>query len=364
MTKGIDVSVWNGNIDWGKASKEIDFAIIRAGYGKVVSQKDKKFEKNYTSCINNGVKVGVYWYNYAKTITDAKAEAQACLAILNGRKVDMPIWYDVEEQSVLNLGRNTVSAIAKTFLEAIEAAGYKGGIYSSKSGLLNCFTDEVKNKYDVWLANVGSGGAALAKTTYSGHYEIWQYSWKGRINGISGDVDLDYCYKNYWDEEKKDEEIPTQVPTPALTPVPAAAPTNTINVFYRANTQDKWLAEVKNTDSYAGIEKKALTGFSAGVSNGKLRYRVHLKNGKWLGWIEKYDINDWNYGVAGIKGRIIDGIQFEFGGVQGYKAVYRVSTTSTTGWLPWVYNWDNSTNGYAGIYGKPIDKVQIKIEKV
>lgn len=369
MTKGIDVSVWNGNIDWSKAAKEVDFAVLRAGFGKVMTQKDGKFEANYSGCKANGVKVGIYWYSYAKTVDEAKIEARTCLAVLGGKKLDMPIWYDIEENSTFATGKANVSAIADAFLTIIAAAGYKVGIYSSYSALQNYFTDDVKNKYDVWVAHVGNGGAPLTSTSYPGKKNMWQYSWKGSVAGISGDVDMDYCYKDYWTAEKPVEPAKPVEPTKPVTPAPAK-PAETkadIDAIY-GSFIGRWLGEIKNcndtnSNGYSGIENTPISGFTAYASKGTLKYRVHVRGGKWLGWMEKSNRNDWSHGIAGIKGRAIDGLQMELVGAPGYKVQYRVSVVGNSAYLPWVSNWDNSNNGYAGIYGTLIDKIQVKIVK-
>ena len=202
---GIDVSKWQGNIDWKKASKQIDFAMIRAGYGSVLSQKDTKFESNYNGCKANNVPVGAYWYNYAKTIEGAKQEAKVCIQVLKNHDLDYPVFYDVEEQSVLALGKTKVSAITNAFLNELKAAGYRVGIYSMLSALNNYFSDDLLNTYDVWLAHVN-----VKQTSYKKPYAIWQYSWVGKIDGISGDVDCNYCYKDY--SIIKDDPATAEVP--------------------------------------------------------------------------------------------------------------------------------------------------------
>lgn len=191
MKHGIDVSVHNGVIDWQKvkATGKVDFAILRAGYGQVISQKDKKFEANYKGCVDNGIPVGVYWYSYAKTVEVARKEANICLQVLNNRKLDLPVYFDFEEKSQLQTGRANVSAMADAFCTTIKAGGYTPGLYSMKSGLDSYLTNEMKNKYSVWVAQIN-----CKQTSYSGKYDLWQYSWKGRFNGISGDVDCSYLY--------------------------------------------------------------------------------------------------------------------------------------------------------------------------
>ena len=364
--KGIDVSVWNGSINWAQTKKEIDFAILRIGYGREVSQKDTRFEANYAGCKANNIPVGGYWYNYAKTVDDAKREADACIKCLNGRKFDYPIWYDIEDNSVFATGKENVSKIAEVFCEALKAAGYKVGLYSSYYTFQTYFTDEVKNKYDIWLAHVGNGGAPLSNTDYPGHKEMWQYSWKGRYSGINGDVDEDWSYVDYAAQDGDDEPAPTPEPVKPVDP-PKPVEKN-IDVVYSAYIPSRWLGEIKNcndvnTNGYAGIENCIISGFGAKASEGNLKYRVRVKTydgkGKWLGWITQFNKADWNNGAAGYPGYTVDGIQLELNGVPGYQVMYRVSIFGTGTYLPWVKGLED----YAGLCGKAIDKIQVKIVK-
>lgn len=144
--------------------------------------------------------------------------------------------------------------------------------------------------------------------------------------------------------------------------------TNKIDVKYRVYTNGKWLDEVtnfnnSNSNGYAGIENQSIRGFIAKSTKGSLRYRVHVKNGGWLSWISKYNKDNWIDGCAGIKTKDIDGIQLNLRDATGYKVRYRVSNIGTTNYLSWVTEYDNSDNGYAGIFGKSIDKIQIEIIK-
>lgn len=193
-THGIDVSKHNGTINWAmvKTSGKANFAVLRAGYGRLVSQKDTQFEANYKGAKSVGVPIGAYWYSYALSEDEARAEADACLAVLKGKQFEYPIYYDIEEEKTLTMGKARVSAIARAFCDKMEKAGYFVGIYMSASPLTNLITDELRNRYAVWVAHVG-----VQKPSYSGSYGMWQYSWKGNVSGISGDVDLDECYCDY-----------------------------------------------------------------------------------------------------------------------------------------------------------------------
>lgn len=192
LMKGIDVSVHNGDIDWKKLKNAgIQFAILRAGYGKMASQKDKKFEDNYSGAKAVGIPVGAYWYSYATTVDEARLEAEICVSILKGKQFEYPIYFDLEEQKAFDTGKANCSAMVRAFCEVLEKAGYWTGLYTSRSPLGTHIEDDIKTRYALWIAEYGS------KLNYSGSVGIWQHSCKGSVNGISGDVDLDTDYVDY-----------------------------------------------------------------------------------------------------------------------------------------------------------------------
>lgn len=191
--RGIDVSKHQGTIDWKKVKKSgVQFVIIRAGYGKLSSQVDSKFVENYNNAKANGIKVGLYWYSYATTPAEAKQEAAACKAVIGNRAFDYPIYYDVEEGETLRTGKSNVSAIIKAFCSEMEASDYFVGVYMSKAAAEAYLTDEVRNRYAMWIAHWG-----VKETTYKGNYGVWQSSSIGVVPGINGVVDTDVSYVNY-----------------------------------------------------------------------------------------------------------------------------------------------------------------------
>lgn len=192
MTKnGIDVSEWQGVIDWEavKASGKVDFAILRAGLGRYSSQIDKQFERNYAECKRLGIPVGAYWYGYATTEDDARQEAQACLEVLKGKKLDYPLYYDVEEKPMLGTG--IIDDIIKAFCRATEQGGYFTGLYMSRSPLKAYVSEAVRTRFALWVAEYG------LQCNYDGNYGMWQKSSQGVVEGIAGNVDLDECYVDY-----------------------------------------------------------------------------------------------------------------------------------------------------------------------
>ncbi|MDE5557518.1 MAG: glycoside hydrolase family 25 protein [Ruminococcus sp.] len=194
-TNGIDVSEWQGIINWQVV--KTDFCIIRAGYGRLATQKDKYFAENYNGCKNNSIPCGAYWYSYALTSEEAVQEAQACMEVIKGKKFEYPIYFDVEQPEQFQLGRDAVSAIIKAFMDTLENAGYWVGLYMSSYYLNNYVNDNIKVNYALWVADYIPNAP-----DYDGTYGMWQKSASGTVNGISGSVDLDECYVDYPEDMK------------------------------------------------------------------------------------------------------------------------------------------------------------------
>lgn len=190
---GIDVSVHNGSIKWFQAitTGKVEFAILRAGFGNTATQKDRRFEENYANATSAGVPLGAYWYSYAQSVQDARKEAEACLSVISGKSFLYPIWYDVEEPDILRYGKKHVSSQIRAFLETVKAAGWNVGLYMSASPLSTHVEQDILDSYPIWVAHINTNKPAAQK------YDMWQYSWNGSILGISGDVDMDYCYVDY-----------------------------------------------------------------------------------------------------------------------------------------------------------------------
>lgn len=192
MMKGIDVSKWQGRIDWQRVKASgIEFAIIRAGYGSSANQKDSFFERNYLGAKTAGLHVGAYWYSYANSFREATEEAKAFQRVIAGKQFDMPVYFDMEEKDQLEAGRDFCSGLIRTFCSEMEKAGYFVGFYTSASYAKTLVSPEILSRYTFWCAK-------WAKScSYQGRCGIWQYSSKGRVHGISGDVDLDRCYQDF-----------------------------------------------------------------------------------------------------------------------------------------------------------------------
>lgn len=205
IANGIDVSKYQGNIDWNKVKRsgKVDFAILQAGYGKEYNQIDTTFERNYSECKRVGIPCGAYWYSYACSIAEAEREAKVFLSVLNGKSFEYPVFFDLEEPSALALGKNVCSDMVTAFCTALENSGYFAGLYISRIPLQTHITEKVAKRFTLWVAEYGN------QCNYSEDYGMWQYSSQGEVDGINGDVDLNRCYIDYSSIIKPKTDIPT-----------------------------------------------------------------------------------------------------------------------------------------------------------
>lgn len=191
--RGIDVSHHQGEIDFQKVKAAgIEFVILRAGYGKEnpSAQTDRMFRRNYSGAVQAGLPCGAYHYSYAKTPREAEQEADFFLSLVKGCRFEYPVAFDLEDASQKNLGRDTLTAIAAAFCERVERAGYYVCLYTNSDWMKNRLDMKRLNRYDIWLARyAGSPGVESIG--------MWQYSSTGRVDGISGAVDLDFAYRDY-----------------------------------------------------------------------------------------------------------------------------------------------------------------------
>lgn len=188
--KCIDVSEWQGTVDWKKVKAAgYGCAILRAGFGREASQKDKEFEKNYKNAKAAGVKLGAYWYAYCTDKADAQKEAKACLSVLKGKTFELPVYYDLEDNSIMTHGKSKLTEYAKAFCDEIAKGGYTPGVYSNLHWFRNYLDYKaLKKLYSVWYAQY--------HTEAQFECDIWQYSSVGSVKGISGNVDLNVIYND------------------------------------------------------------------------------------------------------------------------------------------------------------------------
>ena len=225
LAKGIDVSKWQGSINWTQVKGAgISFVMMRLGRGKYNGQPcdyDSKFKVNITGALAAGLDVGVYFYSYALTVAEAKAEAEWVINALEPYKgkLTYPVAFDLEDPSQANLGKTVLSDMIVAFGGAIEGAGYYATLYSNSSWLTTKYDAAKIKRFDVWLAQWASA------PTYSGSFGMWQHSSKGSVPGITGNVDLDVVYYDYPSVIKKGglngfPKGTASAPSPAPEPTP------------------------------------------------------------------------------------------------------------------------------------------------
>lgn len=193
---GIDVSQHQGSIDWRKVKASgIQFAMLRAGYG--ASTVDGEFERNARGCMEAGIPFGVYWFSYAYTPEMARREAEKCISVIREYKVQYPVCYDFEYDSVRYARRNgarvtrtLATRLVEAFCGRVEELGYFAMYYSNLDYLERMFAPELRGKYALWYARYAS---APGETGIG----MWQYRDNGRVDGIRGNVDMDIAYKDF-----------------------------------------------------------------------------------------------------------------------------------------------------------------------
>ena len=211
MKYGIDISTYQRNIDYDTVAQNIDFAILRVGFGVTylpTSQKDMQFENHYNG-LSGKVPIGAYYYAYANAIGEGIREAENCLRYLNNKKLELPIYYDLEDNSM-----RYINEVAREFVDTIKAAGYKAGIYCNMDWAINKIDLSKFQDCSIWIAMYGLNTGIIPNNRPSINYDVWQYTSRGNINGINGNVDINIANDDYLldnTNKKTNEEIANEV---------------------------------------------------------------------------------------------------------------------------------------------------------
>lgn len=254
--RGIDVSHWQGAIDWAKVKAAgIQFAIIKSGGSDAGFYTDPRWEENYKGAKANGIAVGAYYFVGPGCISaaDGQADAERFLAQLKGKQFEYPVYIDVEATPASKKAGATEAVIA--FCRAMEAGGYYAGIYSSTySGFRDRLDDSKLTPFTHWVAQYAS------KCTYGGSYGIWQYSSSGQVNGISGRVDLDISYQDFPSIIKAGGFNGYAKQTTAPKPITPVQPHKTVDELAREVLAGKWGNgdDRKNRITTAGYDYAAI----------------------------------------------------------------------------------------------------------
>ena len=387
--KGVDISSWNGDIDLSKVKKAgYNFVMIRCGWGNnSTSNDDSKFAANVAKAEKLGMPWGVYLFSYACSTSDAKSELAHIDRLLKEQKAKgylptMPIAIDIEpNDTVQNKGgwnSSNLTNVATIILDGLKNLGYYPMIYTGYDELA-MMNSHIRNDYDCWFAQWYTKPSSYKYNRLG----IWQYG--GETNYIDnptipgvGVVDQNICYKDYptiiknggyngWKKSSSTNSNTKPSGTSSKTEVTAPS-------IYIQGVADKWLNVAKN--GVTGTTGKPLVGFAVKVDKGSIWYQAHNKGGGWLGKVTGWNYKDYKNGYAGSgnpaeKGNAIDGIKIYYKTPQDivnkygyYRAAYRVHIAGG-GWLNWQYDTEtsNGQDGYAGIFGRAIDKIEVKLVK-
>lgn len=349
----IDVSQWQGWIDWKIVKPHIDGAILRCGFGSdQTNQDDTQWARNVSECERLGIPYGVYFYSYANNEARAKSEIKHTLRLLKQcKKLSYPVYFDAEDASI----RSYVHTSFPMWDAAVKAVGYKTGLYSGYYFRRECMPAVSPDTW--WLAWYNGSNGTKKPETGNWVYDAWQYTSSGSFPGISGRVDTNYFYKDFESGSTTQEQNPATVPQ-----------TNAPRLDLEVQTLNHGRSGKKYGNKEVCMDNDAITGVSIGVTCGTVEYRVHKLGG---GWFEKITDCDWKtpMSYAGNLSSMIDGLQIYFHtdttktGGKYYRAKYSVKTQKR-GWLPWVYdtNWESGDGSHtAGIFGDPIIGIRAEI---
>ena len=337
VARGIDVSNFQGTIDWNQVKAAgIEFAILKVGpvYGK----PDSTFERNATECERLGIPYGVYYYSYARSVTDANKEADRTLAWLGGHHPSLPVYYDLEDNYILqdpNFSKDKLAQIAQTFCNRMEAVGFKSGIYANLNWFNNYLNSPSLSGYDHWVAQYNW------RCDYAGSYSFWQYSSSGNVPGVNGRCDMNYCFNGSFlnvDDGK-------------------------MHIQYEAHVSNIGWMSSKRDGSTAGTtgQSKAVEDLKVSILNpeedGSVQIDAHVSGIGWQGW----DTPSASEGGTTGQGRAVEAVRLRLTGslAKDYDVYYRVHA-SNIGWMAWAK--DGEEAGTTGM-SCSLEAVQIKLIK-
>ena len=335
VARGIDVSNFQGTIDWSQVKAAgIEFAILKVG--PVYGNPDSTFERNATECERLGIPYGVYYYSYARSVADANKEADRTLSWLGGHHPSLPIYYDLEDSYILedsNFSKDKLAQIAQTFCNRMEAVGFKAGIYANLNWFNNYLNSPSLSGYDHWVAQYNW------RCDYAGSYSFWQYSSRGNVPGVNGSCDMNYCFNGSIlnvDDGKMHIQYETHVS----------------NIGWMSSKRD---------GSTAGTtgQSKAVEDIKVSILNpvvdGSVQIDAHVAGIGWQGW----DTPSASEGGTTGQGRAVEAVRLRLTGslAKDYDVYYRVHA-SNIGWMAWAK--DGEEAGTTG-YGRGVEAVQVRL---
>ena len=329
--RGIDISAHQGDIDLGALKSQIDFVIIRVGYG-TKGTIDAKFKRNADLCRSLGIPVGFYWYSYALDVAGAAKEAQAMINAITPYKdiVKFGVWFDMEDADGYKKrngmpSNQTLRQMCATFCEATENAGFYSGIYASESWFNNQLNGSEIKPYDKWVAQwPTSGGKQTGLDTSASKrsdVHLWQFTSQGRFSGYNGNLDTNYAYLDEFPNPNSSSSTEPVTPTPEPTPSPA--PTQKFNIGDRV---------IINGNLYTSSNAKSPAGSVSNKTTNITRYAqgaAHPYNTTGdLGWMNESDIR--LAGAETTTPSIIKGCKVKFTGTKSYSGINLASWTTNS----------------------------------
>ena len=325
--RGIDISAHQGNIDLSKLKGQIDFVIIRVGYG-TKGTIDTKFTRNANLCRDLGIPVGFYWYSYALDVEGAKKEAKAILNAIAPYKdiVKFGVWFDMEDADGYKKkngmpSNQTLRQMCAAFCEAVETSGYYTGIYASESWFNNQLKGSEVTPYDKWVAQwPTSGGKQTALNTSAdkrSDVHLWQFTSQGRFSGYSGNLDTNYAYLDEFPNPSSSTEPAIPAPGPS-----APVITQKFNIGDRVVINGS-LYTSSNAKSPAGSVSNKTTNITRYVAGAAHPYNTTGD----LGWMNESDIR-----LAGNEtpAAIVRGCKVKFTGTKSYSGIKLASWTTNS----------------------------------
>lgn len=343
--KGMDIGYSQGRIDWEKVKKsDIDFVIIECGYGNnSVSQDDKWWSYNVSECERLGIPYGVYLYSYAKDTSMASSEADHVLRLLQGHKPSYPVYLDMEDNSTIAAGNAMLGNIAQIFCDKVANAGYKPGIYANLNWWSNYLTSSVfaNTNWSKWVAQYN------ITCDYEGSYDIWQCTSVGKVDGVSGNVDL-----NFWMNGNN-----TVVPSENVEKV-SVSDSKVISLTSHQQTYGWHEAAANGVQSGITGHSKRLEAFKINIPSeyGDLgiQYRAHVSSIGWQDWVSTGNIA----GTTG-QSKAIQAVEIKLTGnnASKYDVYYRVHA-QTYGWMGWAKNGEPAGSAWCS---KRIEAIQVAV---
>lgn len=229
--RGIDISAHQGDIDLGTLRNQIDFVIIRVGYG-VSGSIDSKFKRNAELCEQLGLPYGFYWYSYALNVSGAQTEADYFLNAIRPFHPTMGCWFDMEDadgyKSRNGMPSNqTLRDMCYAFCEKVEDAGYYAGVYASLSWFRNQLAGDTLSRFDKWVACWPTSGGKQRGLDVSpdeeSDWSMWQFTSAGRFSGYNGNLDTNYAYHDFPNPGEHPQPSPEPTPDPQPTPTPGGS---------------------------------------------------------------------------------------------------------------------------------------------